>query len=146
MEGDWPLEGRVTGTDPRVDPKTRLISVQAVISDSKNRGVLPGQFVRVRVELPVRPNVLTLPQTAVIASLYGDYVYVIELEDKDGQQREISKQVFVKVGLREGGVSEILSGVQVGQKVVASGQNKIQAGTAVKINNSIDISQAATAH
>jgi membrane fusion protein (multidrug efflux system) len=144
-EGDWSLKGKISGIDPRVDPRTRLISVQAVLSDSKDRKVLPGQFVRVRVELPAEKNVLTVPQTAVVPSLYGDYVYVIEPEEKDGQQREVARQVFVKVGRREGGVSEILSGVKAGQKVVASGQNKIQAGTTVKINNTIDVSQVAPA-
>ena len=57
-----------------------------------------------------------MPQTAVISSLYGDYVYVVETEDKDGQTRDVVKQVFVKVGRREGGASEILSGVAPGQK------------------------------
>ena len=58
-----------------------------------------------------------------------------------GEGREVVRQMFVKVGRREGGVSEILSGLAPGQKVVASGQNKLQSGTAVKINNSIDVTQ-----
>jgi len=146
IEGEWPLTGRIAGIDPRVDPKTRLISVQAILSDNRDGKVLPGQFLRVRVELPAQPNVLTVPQTAVVSSLYGDYVYLIEREEKDGQQREVAKQVFVKVGRREGGVSEILSGIEAGQRVVASGQNKIQAGTIVKVNNSIDVTQVTTAN
>jgi membrane fusion protein (multidrug efflux system) len=143
-EGEWPLTGRVVGIDPRVDPKTRMISVQAVLADNKDRQVLPGQFIRVRVELPAEKDVVTVPQTAVIPSLYGDYVYVVEPQEKGGATQDVAKQVFVKVGRREGGVSEIVSGVSAGQKVVASGQNKLQSGTAVKINNNIDVSQAST--
>jgi membrane fusion protein (multidrug efflux system) len=140
-EGDWSMAGKIIGIDARVDPKTRLVSVQAAIADSKGRTVLPGQFVRVRVELPAQPAVVTVPQTAVVSSLYGDYVFVIETDAKDGESREVARQMFVKVGRREGGVSEILSGLAPGQKVVASGQNKLQSGTAVKINNSIDVTQ-----
>jgi membrane fusion protein (multidrug efflux system) len=140
-EGDLTMAGRVIGIDPRVDPKTRLVSVQATISDTAGQRVLPGQFVRVRVELPPQPNVITVPQTAVVSSLYGDYVFVIEADAKDGTSRDVARQVFVKVGRREGGVSEILSGLTRGQKVVASGQNKVQSGTAVRINNSIDVTQ-----
>lgn len=140
-EGDWSMSGKVIGVDPRVDPKTRLVSVQAAISESKVNTILPGQFIRVRVELSPQPNVLTVPQTAVVSSLYGDYVFVIEAEAKDGESREVARQVFVKVGRRDGGVSEILTGLTPGQKVVASGQNKLQSGTAVKINNSIDVTQ-----
>jgi membrane fusion protein (multidrug efflux system) len=141
-EGEWTLSGRISGTDPRVDPQTRLISVQAVLAENREQRVLPGQFVRVRVELPQQPNVVTVPQTAVVPSLYGDYVYTVEAEEKDGAAREVARQVFVKVGRREGAVSEILSGVAAGQKVVVSGQNKLQAGASVKINNTIDVSQA----
>lgn len=138
-EGDWSMAGKVIGIDARIDPKTRLVSVQAAISDSKGRAVLPGQFVRVRVELRPQTDVLTVPQTAVVSSLYGDYVFVIETEAKDGESREVARQMFVKVGRREGAVSEILSGVAPGQKIVASGQNKLQSGSMVKINNSIDV-------
>ena len=140
-EGDWSMAGKIIGIDARVDSKTRLVSVQAAISDSKGRTILPGQFIRVRVELPPQPNVLTVPQTAVVSSLYGDYVFVVEADAKDGESREVARQMFVKVGRRDGGVSEILSGLTPGQKVVASGQNKLQSGTAVKINNSIDVTQ-----
>jgi membrane fusion protein (multidrug efflux system) len=91
------------------------------------------------VNLPAEPDVITVPQTAVVASLYGDYVYVVEQEDKDGQARAVAKQVFVKVGRRQGDESEIVSGVRPGQKVVTSGQNKLQGGAAVKIDNSISV-------
>jgi membrane fusion protein, multidrug efflux system len=140
-EGDMSMTGALIGIDPHVDPKTRLVAVQATIADSKGRNILPGQFIRVRVELASQPNVLTVPQTVVVSSLYGDYVFVIEPEQKDGESRQVARQAFVKVGRRDGGVSEILSGLTAGQKVVASGQNKLQSGTAVSINNTIEVTQ-----
>ncbi|PVE24241.1 efflux transporter periplasmic adaptor subunit [Microvirga sp. KLBC 81] len=140
-ETDLPFKGRVTGKDPRVDPKTRLVSVQALIEDNKDRAILPGQFLHVEVILPEQPNVLTVPQTAVITSLYGDYVYTIEQEERAGNQVQVVKQVFVKTGRRRGGTLEILSGITPGQQVVASGQNKLQAGSTVKIDNTIDVTK-----
>ena len=143
-EGNLPFKGRVTGKDPRVDPKTRLVSVQALVEDNKDGAVLPGQFLHVEVILPEQPNVMTVPQTAVIASLYGDYVYTIDEEQRDGKAVQVAKQVFVKTGRRRGGAIEILSGIQSGQQVVASGQNKLQAGATVKIDNSIDVTKLDT--
>jgi membrane fusion protein (multidrug efflux system) len=140
-ESDLPFKGRITGKDPRVDPKTRLVSVQALIEDNKDRALLPGQFLHVEVILPQEPNVITVPQTAVITSLYGDYVYTIEQEEKAGNQVQVARQVFVKTGRRRGGTLEVLSGIQAGQQVVASGQNKLQAGATVKIDNSIDVTK-----
>jgi membrane fusion protein (multidrug efflux system) len=138
---DLPFKGHITGKDPRVDPKTRLVSVQALIEDNKNRSILPGQFLHVDVILPSEPNVVTVPQTAVITSLYGDYVYTIEQEEKAGNQVQVARQVFVKAGRRRGGAIEILSGITPGQQIVASGQNKLQAGATVKIDNSIDVTK-----
>jgi membrane fusion protein, multidrug efflux system len=140
-ETDLPFKGHVTGKDPRVDPKTRLVAVQAVIEDNKNSAITPGQFLHVEVVLPEQPNVITVPQTAVTTSLYGDYVYTIEPEEKNGNQVQVAKQVFVKAARRRGGSLEILSGVTPGQQVVASGQNKLQAGSVVKIDNTIDVTK-----
>ncbi len=138
---DLPFKGRVTGKDPRVDPKTRLVSVQALIEENRDGAILPGQFLHVEAILPPEPDVITVPQTAVITSLYGDYVYTIEQEEKAGQPVQVVKQVFVKAGRRRGGSLEILSGIAPGQQVVASGQNKLQAGATVKIDNSIDVTK-----
>ena len=143
-EGNLPFKGRVTGKDPRVDPKTRLVSVQAIVEDNKDGAILPGQFLHVEAVLPEQPNVMTVPQTAVIASLYGDYVYTIDEEQRDGKAIQVAKQVFVKTGRRRGGALEIVSGVNAGQQVVASGQNKLQSGAAVKIDNSIDVTKLDT--
>jgi membrane fusion protein (multidrug efflux system) len=143
-EADLPFKGRVIGKDPRVDPATRLVSVQALIEDNKDGSVLPGQFLHVEVILPEQPNVMTVPQTAVITSLYGDYVYTVEQEERAGQQVQVVKQVFVNTDRRRGGAIEILSGIQSGQQVVASGQNKLQAGATVKIDNTIDVTKLDT--
>jgi membrane fusion protein (multidrug efflux system) len=136
-ETELTRHGRVIGIDPRVDPQTRLVSVQALLDDNSDESIVPGQFLHVRINLPEEPGVVTVPQTAVVASLYGDYVYVVEQEEKDGQARSVAKQVFVKVGRRDGGASEVLSGITAGQKVVISGQNKLQSGGAVRIDNTI---------
>jgi membrane fusion protein (multidrug efflux system) len=140
-EGNLLFSGKVTGKDPRVDPKTRLVSVQAVVEENKDGAILPGQFLHVEAVLPPEPNVITVPQTAVITSLYGDYVYTIDQEEKAGQQVQVVKQVFVKTGRRRGGTVEVLSGITPGQQVVASGQNKLQAGSTVKIDNTIDVTK-----
>ncbi|GGH08943.1 MexH family multidrug efflux RND transporter periplasmic adaptor subunit [Alsobacter metallidurans] len=143
-ENDLSKNGKVIGIDPRVDPQTRLVSVQALLDDNRDESVIPGQFLRVRVDLPAEPNVVSVPQTAVIASLYGDYVFTIE-EQKDGDKSKlVVKQVFVKAGRREGKMVEVVSGIPAGQKVVASGQNKLTAGATVKIDNTIDITKLAS--
>ena len=76
-EEEFPYAGRIIGIDPKVDPQTRMISVRAEVANPRGE-LRPGQFVRVRVELPAVADVIALPQTSVVTSLYGDYVYVVE--------------------------------------------------------------------
>ena len=58
--------GTVTGIDPKIDPQTRLVSVQALI-DNTNDELRPGQFIRVRVELPTEEGRHRRAQTAIDA-------------------------------------------------------------------------------
>ncbi len=121
--------GLITGIEPRIDPATRLVAVRAEIDNS--RSVLsPGQFVRVQVRLPARDGVLSLPQTAVTTSLYGDFVYVVVEEAEEGGTLE-ARQVFVETGFRQGDQVEIVRGISAGDRVVVAGQNRLSNGAPV---------------
>lgn len=146
------FSGTVTGIDPKAEPASRLVAVQAEIQNT-NGQVRPGQFLAVRVDLPAEPNIIALPQTAVLTSLYGDFVFVVGPADpppqdpaakggvavaapqapQGGPAPLVAKQVFVTIGRRDGRRIEILKGVSVGDKVVSSGQNRLQNGAAVSI-------------
>jgi membrane fusion protein (multidrug efflux system) len=143
------FEGTVIGIDPKAEPSSRLVAVQAEVTNAAG-AIRPGQFVAVRVDLPTEPNVIALPQTAVLSSLYGDFVFVVGPPDPQpapapaGQGTAIAspqgpppalvaKQVFVTTGRRDGRRVEIAKGVNVGDKVVSSGQNRLQNGAAVAI-------------
>ncbi|MFA6156934.1 efflux RND transporter periplasmic adaptor subunit [Mesorhizobium sp.] len=73
---DMPFAGAIRGIDPKIDSSSRLVNVRAEVANPEGK-LTPGQFVQVRVELPEEQNVLTLPQTALTTSLYGDYIFVV---------------------------------------------------------------------
>ena len=85
-EDAFPYQGQIIGIDPKIDPQTRLVSVRATVENSDGE-LRPGQFVRVRVELPAVNDVIALPQTAVVTSLYGDYVYVVAPADAPAEAK-----------------------------------------------------------
>ncbi len=68
--------GTVTGIDPKVDAASRMLKLRGELENAGG-ALTPGQFVRVAVALPQEEGVLALPQTAVMSSLYGDFVYVV---------------------------------------------------------------------
>ena len=73
---DLPFAGTVRGIDPKIDPASRLVTIRAEVANPEGK-LTPGQFVQVRVELPEENNVVTVPQTALTSSLYGDFVFVV---------------------------------------------------------------------
>jgi membrane fusion protein (multidrug efflux system) len=73
---DMPFAGAIRGIDPKIDASSRLVSVRGEVANPDGK-LTPGQFVQVRVELPQEKNVLSLPQTALTSSLYGDFVFVV---------------------------------------------------------------------
>ncbi|QND57029.1 efflux RND transporter periplasmic adaptor subunit [Mesorhizobium huakuii] len=74
---DMPFAGAIRGIDPKIDPSSRLVNIRAEVANPDGK-LTPGQFVQVRVELPEEQNVLSLPQTALTTSLYGDYIFVVQ--------------------------------------------------------------------
>ncbi len=133
---DTVFSGEITGIDPKVDPSSRLVALRAAIDNPEGK-LTPGQFVRISVELPREDDVVSLPQTAVVTSLYGDYVYVARPKEGEADKLE-ARQVFVQVGRRSGRDVEIRSGVAAGDVVVTAGQNRLSNGTPVAIDNSVD--------
>ncbi|RWL80613.1 MAG: efflux RND transporter periplasmic adaptor subunit [Mesorhizobium sp.] len=73
---DMSFAGSIRGIDPKIDPASRLVSIRGEVANPEGK-LTPGQFVQIRVELPQENNVISVPQTAVTTSLYGDYVFVV---------------------------------------------------------------------
>lgn len=126
------FDGRIVGIDPRVDPASRMAALRGVIDDAQGR-LTPGQFVRIRIDLPPEDGVIALPQTAVVTSLYGDFVYVVRPRPDADDTLEV-RQVFVEPGRRSDGLVEIRAGLEPGARVVARGQNRLTNGAPVTVD------------
>jgi len=128
------FEGKITTIEPQIATDTRNIRVQATI-DNPDRILKPGMFATTTVVLPDKPPVVTVPETAVDYTLYGDSVYLItEKKEDDGKTSLTVVRTFVQAGNRIGGRAEILKGLKPGDRVVAVGQLKLQSGSAVTIS------------
>jgi membrane fusion protein (multidrug efflux system) len=135
-EDTMPFDGRIVGIEPKVDAATRLVLIRAEISNPDGK-LAPGQFVQVRVQLPEETGVIAVPQTAVVVSLYGDFVYVVRPAEGDGAEGLIARQVFVKTGRRSDGRVEVVEGLAKGDVVVTAGQNRLNNGSPVVVDNTV---------
>jgi multidrug efflux system membrane fusion protein len=128
------FEGKITTIEPQISPETRNIRVQATIQNPEHI-LKPGMFTTTTVVLPNKPPVITVPETAVDYTLYGDSVFLItEKKEDDGKTSLTVVRTFVQTGNRIHGRAEILKGLKSGDRVVAVGQLKLQPGAAVTIS------------
>ncbi|CCE04627.1 putative RND efflux membrane fusion protein precursor [Bradyrhizobium sp. STM 3843] len=128
------FEGKITTIEPQISADTRNIRVQATIPNPDHI-LKPGMFATTTVVLPDKPPVVTVPETAVDYTLYGDSVFVInEKKGDDGKTTLTADRTYVQTGDRIDGRAVILKGLKDGDRVVALGQVKMQSGAAVAIS------------
>ena len=128
------FEGKITAIEPQIAADTRNIRVQATL-DNPDKILKPGMFATITVVLPDKPPVVTVPETAVDYTLYGDSLFLItEKKEDNGKTSLTAVRTFVRTGNRVQGRAEILSGLKDGDRVVAVGQLKLQSGAAVAIS------------
>jgi multidrug efflux system membrane fusion protein len=128
------FDGKITTIEPQILADTRNIRVQATIANPDHI-LKPGMFTTTTVVLPDKAPVVTVPETAVDYTLYGDSVFLItEKKSDDGKTGLTAVRTFVRTGNRLDGRAEILEGLKAGDRVVAVGQLKLQSGVAVAIS------------
>ncbi|WP_426411903.1 efflux RND transporter periplasmic adaptor subunit [Bradyrhizobium ganzhouense] len=128
------FDAKITTIEPQIATETRNIRVQATVANPE-KILKPGMFVTTTVVLPDKPAVVSVPETAVDYTLYGDSVLLItEKKEEDGKTGLSAVRTFVQTGNRVDGRAEIVKGLKPGDKVVAVGQLKLQSGSAVSIS------------
>ena len=134
------FQGKISAINSMIDVNTRSIALRATILNEKEI-LYPGLFAKVQVILPKIQNVITLPQSAITYSLYGNSVYIVVTKgrDKKGNPELIAVQKYVKVGDRRDNVVAITEGIKAGDLVVTAGQIKLHPDAVVKINNTVNL-------
>jgi membrane fusion protein, multidrug efflux system len=121
---EYPQPGRLLFSDLTVDATSGQITLRAEIPNA-NGVLLPGLYVRVRLEQAKAGNAVLLPQQAVTRSGQGDTVMVV---DKDGKVAPRN----IKVGNEQNGQWVILDGLKAGEQVVVDGFQKMRPNAPVK--------------
>ncbi len=123
---DHKFSGSVTAIDPLIKLDTRNVSVRATL-DNHKKLLRPGMYCEVNAITNTEQTVLTLPETAIFFTPYGNSVFVL---DKHQNGTKLKKKI-VSTGDRIGGRIEIVSGLSAGEEVVTVGQNKLREGMLV---------------
>ena len=109
--------------------------------DNRAEQLLPGMFAEVKIQLPTLESVVTLPQSTITYSPYGDSVYVVsETTDESGEKSLTVENRFVQTGETRGDQVAVTSGVAAGETVVTAGQIKLRNDARVVVDNSVLVS------
>ncbi len=120
----YPQPGRLLFSDLSVDQTSGQITLRAEVPNA-NGTLLPGLYVRVRLEQARAGSAVLLPQQAVSRSSQGDTVMVVGPDGKVAPRP-------VQIGAAQGSDWVVLGGLKNGEQVVVDGFQKIRPGVPVK--------------
>jgi len=118
--------GEVALISPYVNAQTATFTVRIRVTGTG--GLLrPGMFARVAIVYERKPDALQIPRTALLDGDGPPKVFVVQ----DGKAQERT----VELGLGNGAMVEVVSGLKDGEQVVVVGQGAVKPGAAVRIVN-----------
>ena len=121
---DYEQSGTLLFSESTVDPTTGQVTMRAEVPNPKG-DLLPGMYVRVRVEQAIERSALAVPQQAIQRDAGGlSQVYVVNGEN-------IPELRPVRAGREIGTRITILEGLSEGEQVVVEGFQKIRPGAPV---------------
>ena len=121
---DQIFEGAITHLDSRVSSSSRSLTVRARLNNPQGQ-LLPGQFLRVSVQLAER-EALLVPEQAVITQGAQSYVFTVSPDNK-AQRHPIT------LGGRRDGWVEVTSGLSNKPDVIVNGHSRLGSSQPVKV-------------
>ena len=118
-----PVMAKVSAKSPVIDQRLRVFEIKALLPGSDT--AVPGAMADFRVVFERREGV-SVPQEAVLNRAAGTVVFVAQ---PDGTAKEIP----VRIGLRDSGRAEILSGLAPGDPVIVEGQSQLYDGRKIEV-------------
>lgn len=121
-----PQTGTLEFSDVTVDQTTGSITLRAIFPNP-NHSLLPGMFVRARLEEGVNPNALLVPQQGVTRTPRGDASVMVVGEGDKVEQRQITATQAI------GDKWLVTDGLKTGDRVIVTGLQKVRPGAQVKV-------------
>ncbi|CAN7198519.1 MULTISPECIES: efflux RND transporter periplasmic adaptor subunit [unclassified Variovorax] len=114
---EYALPGKLLFSDLTVDSTTGQVTLRAEVPNPKGE-LLPGLYVRVKVEQAQVSNAITVPQQAVTRTQQGDTLTVVDAEGKMHKRT-------VKISAAQNNQWIVLDGLKAGEQVMVDGFQKL---------------------
>ena len=120
------FKGNIDYIDSRIDEQSRTIRVYAILNNIDNV-LRPGLFMRIKLVLQEKENAFLIPEEALLSINKKHYVYIAE-----GDNAKIKE---VSIGIRMNQFIEIEKGLDINDKVIVLGHEKLRDGSKIKVLN-----------
>lgn len=122
---DKSFDAKVYALDPRVDIKTRTITVRALYPNT-NEELKPGRFTAINLRLSEVQNAISIPTESILPEMDGESVFLY----RSGK----ASKVKVKIGLRTESSIQIIDGLQFGDTVLTTGMLQLRQGLPIVLD------------
>lgn len=122
----FPQSGTLEFSDVTVDQTTGSITLRAIFPNPDHT-LLPGMFVRARLQEGTKPTALLVPQQGVTRTPRGDATVLVVGADNKVETRQIVANQAI------GDKWLVTDGLKAGDRVVVSGLQKVRPGAQVKV-------------
>ncbi|MCC7280353.1 MAG: efflux RND transporter periplasmic adaptor subunit [Chromatiaceae bacterium] len=119
----YPHEGKIAFIDNQVDARTGTIAIYADFSNPEHM-LLPGQFISAVLHRAEQTRLPLVPASAIQRTRDGEQVYVVG----SGNRVEVRD---IKTSTQVGTFYAVTSGLQIGDIVIVTGEQKVKAGMVV---------------
>jgi membrane fusion protein, multidrug efflux system len=116
-------DGVLLTYDSQIDPTTGTIKLRAQF-ENKDEKLFPNQFVNVRLLVDEHKGATTIPTAGVQRGSPGTFVYLVNADNTVSVRK-------IKLGVIDGERAEVLSGLNVGDRIVVDGADKLREGAKV---------------
>jgi RND family efflux transporter MFP subunit len=127
-------KGKLSFVDSAVDPSSGTVKVKALFAN-KDQGLWPGAYVTVKMELQNLPEVIVVPQAAIVQGARGTAVFV-------AGPGNVAAVRPIKI-LASAGTEAVVSGLKAGERIVLDGRQNVRPGTLL-IERAADAGRAAS--
>lgn len=118
-------KGRLLAADNQIDASTGTIKLKAEFANADN-GLFANQFVNVKLPVDTIKNAIVIPSAAIQRGANGTFVYLVKSD-------KTVAVTPVKIGVAQGEVTSIESGLAAGALVVVEGADGLRDGATVSV-------------
>jgi len=117
--------GKIIAVDNQINTSTGTVMLKSEFPNAR-KALFPNQFVNVRLLVDTLEDALVVPSAAIAIGAPGSYVYVIDSSDKVAVRK-------VTTSASNLDYTAIDSGLEVGERVVTDGLDRLREGSTVKV-------------